>query len=247
MPGSKKRARISSSLHSANGSRILCLGLLLFPGKEVAQSDRASNPQPQAERAAQSIGTSSSFRGWRAEAPVLREEDMMDDGSVQTSFYSLEREGALVKLDPSTWQRVKKGRPPREPPGLSQGKLLVLGHQALVRDPEILLEVDADRKKVEALEQAIRDRQDGTTDAEKGFPEVQAQLRILWIVSGQKPVTLWQEPRTLSASAGEAGYRYSPPYLSLAVLSPTGKTLLVGVTAEDAVGHHLIAIPAKSK
>jgi hypothetical protein len=170
----------------------------------------------------------------------------MDDGNLQTSFYSLKQDGTLIKLDPSTWQRARKGQPPREPPGLSEGKVLVLGHQAQVLDPEIVLQVDADPQKVEALEQAIRDRQDGTRDAEKGFPEVPAKLRIRWITSGQKPVTLWQESRTLSASGGEAGYRYSPPYLSLAVLSPTGKTLLLGVTTEEAVGYHLIAIPAKS-
>lgn len=205
-----------------------------------------SNGFPAAVGSLQAIDSNSLFRGWKGETPIVRQEYVLEDGRTQVSYYSVKPDGSLTRLNPSTWQGSRKRGPVNDPPGLAQGRIILAQQNSQVTSSELVFSIDTNSQKLEELEQAIRDWQDGKRDAEKGFPQVPAKLKLIWTPSGGKPVVIWEESRSLSASGGEAGYSYSPPDLSLAVLSPTGKTLLAELTTGESIEYRVIAMPAKS-
>lgn len=208
---------------------------------KTADQDAASRRQsPQASQTEGNfIDTTSSFRGWRGEAAVMRQEDILDSGSDRASFYSISQDGKQTQLSPAKGREAGRGEFVQDPAGLRPGKIFVLGHDIRIHDPAITLQIDCDDQKVQALQRAIADWEPG-----KELPEIPAKLKLLWVVSGHNPTILWRDSRMLTAVAGEASYEYSPPSLSLAVLSPSGRTLLVGLTIGNEEEYHMIVMPA---
>jgi hypothetical protein len=196
---------------------------------------------------AQVNDSTSRFIGWKDETPILRQEYSIDDGTVHTLFYAIKRDGALSRFRPSVSQPAGKHARPKDPPGLTQGRVLALENPEQTSKSEIKLAVNTDAQKLEELHQAIQDWQDGKRDADKGFPQVPAMLKIQLTLDKEKPVFVWEHSTILSASGGEAGYSYSAPHLSFAVLSPTGKTLFVELTMGEALEYRLITMPEKSE
>ncbi len=233
---------------SADQASLLRVSLDFSPDSSVNLPSATfhSSGFPAAVGSLQAIDSNSLFRGWKGETPIVRQEYVLEDGRTQVSYYSVKPDGSLTRLNPSTWQGSKKRGTVNDPPGLAQGRIIPAQQNSQVTSSELVLSIDTNSQKLEELEQAIRDWQDGKRDAEKGFPQVPAKLKLIWTPSGGQPVVIWKELRSLSASGGEAGYSYSPPDLSLAALSPTGKTLLAELTTGESIEYRVIAMPAKS-
>jgi hypothetical protein len=189
------------------------------------------------------VGSSTIFIGWLDELPILKQEDSLSDGSTRTSFHRFNLDGSLAPLDPTSWRGIEKGMPVKDPPGLSAGKLLVQRHTVLATDPQITLNIAADEQQSAAMQKALQDWNDGKRDASQGFPSVTAVLSIQSAYRGQQARVLWKNSTTLGVSAGEAGFEYSEPSLSMAVLSDGGKRLYVEIASGENVDRHLFLMP----
>jgi hypothetical protein len=183
------------------------------------------------------IGGNSWFVGWRGEAPVIRQEDVLKSGGLLISFYTPGAGGrkAAVLTPP-----VTQGETQPDPAGLAKGTLLVLDYQSMTANPKIIFELNADGEKVRALETAI---QNWTPGNPVSLPEVPATLKILRSSPGESQHTvLWRASRKLSAYPGESGYVYTPPDLKFAYLSPTGGRLLAVITQNDGLEYVVISM-----
>ena len=219
----------------------------LVQSEEDTSSDVASTEEEEKEQLSPDlqnniIETSISFLGWKGESAIIRQEVLLEDSQIRTLFFAMKSDGSGQQLYYSDWQNESEDELPIDPPDLERGKLLVSDYWAIEEFPKVVFEIDADRKEVYVLEEAIINWTPG-----QEIPKTKATLRIQFQPSsGSTMSTVWEESIELKPFFGEAGLEYDPPRLRVAVLSPRESFLFIEITYGGEIDYRVISIPQKT-
>lgn len=224
----------SGGIYKALRGRLIIRGLAVLFAIVIwgccASSDKSANNDKLSQVRSEFIETTVSFRGWLGKEAILRQEQILDDGDIKTSFFSIRLDGTRRQLNHESWKDKNRNEDelPTDPPGLETGNILVSNFQSQTEETVIMLKVYVNADELTAMEEAIVN---WTPDKE--LPSTNATLMLQRFYSnGEKETTLWDNTIKLGPYFGENGVEYNLPKLIFAALSPAKKVILFELLIE---------------
>ncbi len=173
------------------------------------------------------------FRGWMGENAVLRQEELLKDGGMRTSFFLLKPNRSRIQLR-INWQSEGDNR---DPAGLQEGRVLIADYVVKSEHPRISFQMDADPKQISALQESI-----SSSDQPRAVLAVRAVLTIRMESRRGGPLILWKQSREITPAMGESGLVYRPPDLRSVILSPNESAILAELSVGGAIEYFVISM-----
>ncbi len=148
-----------------------------------------------------------SFRGWRGEEPILREETLLPGGTLLVSYLAAGADGTCTPIAGPPAAAGDTPNLPADPQGLQPGR-------ALVKEGEI---------REDGSQLAVAEQPDA------GGPDLLVVELQLAGNEGPPLLRRWELDCALAPILGESGPEYEPVSVHSATVSPAGGRLLVGL------------------